>query len=168
MTAGSSADWDKRLNTLHRAWVQVRYHRRRQRFFDRIDKGTKAVTALLGGATVVGAHLKQLEPVLLGPSIALLSLLSLVYTYSDRKQAHKELAEQFAGVVASIELTPEGLESAEEVAKWASDYAKTVGKCPPALKTLTIICEREQSIADGKTPTAKKPGFWATVFCDFF
>lgn len=168
MTAGSSADWDKRLHTLHRAWVQVRYHRRRQRFFDRVDKGTKAVTALLGGATVVGAYVKEWFPPFVGPSIALLSLLSLVYGYSDRKQAHKELAEQFAGVIASIELTPEGMETAEEVAKWASDYAKTVGKCPPALKTLTIICEREQSIADGKAPTVDRPGRVASLFADLF
>lgn len=168
MTPGSNADWDKRLNTLYRAWVQVRYHRRRQRFFDRLDKETKAITALLGGATVVGASLKQWEPVLLGPSIALLSLLSLVYSYSDRKQTHKELAEQFAAIVASIELTPEGMESAEEVAKWASKYAEVVGKCPPALKTLTIICEREQSVAEGKAPTVNEPGRLARLFADYF
>lgn len=167
MTAGSSADWDKRLNTLHRAWVQVRYHRKRQRFFDFLDKGTKAVTALLGGASIVGSQLKEFGS-LVGPSIALLSLVSLVYTYSDRKQTHKELAEQFAGVVASIELTPEGMETAEEVAKWASDYARIVGKCPPALKTLTILCEREQSISDGKMPTVEKPGPVAWLFADFF
>lgn len=166
MTTGVSADWDKRCNTLHRAWVQVRYHRRRQRFFDLIDKGTKAVTALLGGATVVGAALKSFEP-LVGPSIALLSLISLVYGYSDRKQTHKELAEQFAGVVAQIEAVPEGSESPEDVAKWSSDYAKLVGKCPPALKTLTIICEREQSISDGKAPTVDKPFFLNSWVAEF-
>ncbi|CAN7556373.1 hypothetical protein LJR074_004006 [Acidovorax sp. LjRoot74] len=166
MTPGSSGDWEKRLNTLHRAWVQVRYHRRRQRFFDFLDKGTKAITAVLGGASIVGSQLKEVGP-LVGPSIALLSLISLVYTYSDRKQTHKELAEQFAGVVASIELTPESLESAEEVAKWASDYARIVAKCPPALKTLTIICEREQSISDGKRPTVDPPGLLARLFSDF-
>ena len=167
MTTGSSGDWDKRLNTLHRAWVQVRYHRKRQRFFDFLDKGTKAITALLGGASIVGAQLKQFEP-LVGPSIALLSLVSLVYTYSDRKQTHKELAEQFAGVVASIELTPEGLESAEDVAQWSSEYARIVGKCPPALKTLTILCEREQAISDGKMPTVERPGLLARLVSDFF
>jgi hypothetical protein len=166
MTTGSSVDWDKRCNTLHRAWVQVRYHRRRQRFFDQVDKGTKAITAALGGASIVGASLKKLEP-LLGPSIALLSLISLVYGYSDRKQTHKELAEQFAGVVASIEAVPEGAEQGADVARWASEYARLVGKCPPALKTLTIICEREQSISDGKEPTAKEPRFFKRWVADF-
>ncbi|BEU96597.1 hypothetical protein ACDW_23020 [Acidovorax sp. DW039] len=160
-------DWEKRSATLYRAWVQVRYHRRRQRFFDTVDKSSKALTAMLGGASIIGARLKEIEP-LVGPAIALLSLLSLVYVYSDRKQTHKELAEQFAGVIAAIEQTPEGTESPQDVAKWASEYAKVVAKCPPALKTLTIICEQEQSISQGSEPALNQPGLLARMFANFF
>ena len=76
---------------LYKAWVQVRYHRRRQRFFDLIDKATKATTLVLG-ATLFGKHLASLNWVATG--ISALGLMALVFGYGDRKQLHKELAEQ--------------------------------------------------------------------------
>ena len=67
--------WQQRCGLLYKAWVQVRYHRRRQRFFDLADKGTKAATLVLG-ASLFGKHLASLNWVATG--ISALGLMALV------------------------------------------------------------------------------------------
>jgi hypothetical protein len=149
--------WKQRCGLLYKAWVQVRYHRRRQRFFDMVDKGTKATTLLLG-ASLFGKHLETLNWVATG--ISALGLMALVFGYGDRKQLHKELAEQAAGLAASIEdmsvakLTPDG------IAQWAGQYARFCAKAPPPLKTLTLLCEHEQSCMDGHPGHVNRPWLW--------
>lgn len=139
--------WEQRCAVLGKAWVQVRYHRRRQRFFDLVDKLTKSMTVLLG-ASLLGQELKNYLP-FVASAISALGLLALVFGYGDRKQAHKELAEQAANLIASVEIVPAGLLNAGGVAQWGADYARLCAKTPPPLKTLMLICEREQSAADG-------------------
>lgn len=149
--------WKHRCDLLYKAWVQVRYHRRRQRFFDLVDKGSKAMTLILG-ASLFGKHLASLNWVATG--ISALGLMALVFGYGDRKQLHKELAEQAAGLAAAIEELPARALTTEAVAAWAAQFARLCAKAPPALKTLTLLCEREQSIADGHADHVLAPAFW--------
>lgn len=153
----SDHNWTQRCALLYKAWVQVRYHRRRQRFFDLIDKGTKAVTLLLG-ASLFGKHLASVAWV--GTAISGLGALALVFGYGDRKQAHKELAEQAATLVAAIEALPSKQIRSEDIAKWAAEHARFCAKAPPPLKTLTILCEYEQSTLDGFPNHVKLPWAW--------
>lgn len=148
--AAAAADetWAARWDVLHKAWVQLRYHRSRQRFFDLVDKATKAATVLLS-ATLFGQALKEHLPWVAG-AISALGLLALVYTYSDRKQLHKELAESAAKLIGDIEQIPAGALKPALVAGWRADYARLCAKSPPPLKTLTMMCEREQAIAEGQ------------------
>jgi hypothetical protein len=149
--------WAARCKVWHNAWVQVRYHRRRQRFFDLADKVTKSVTVLLG-ASLLGETTKAKLP-LVASAISGLGLLALVFGYGDRKQTHKELAEQCAALLATIENVPASALSAEKVASWSADYLRIVAKAPPPLKTLTLICEREQATADGNPNHVAQPLF---------
>ena len=159
------AIWGQRCGVLHKAWVQLRYQRRRQRFFDLVDKITKSLTVMLG-ASMLGSELKQYLP-LVASAISVLGLLALVFGYGDRKQLHKELAEQAATLIAAIEKVPAGKLSYAQTAEWNSDYARLCAKAPPPLKTLTILCEREQSLADGQKPMVKEPWFYQRWVSDF-
>lgn len=174
-TQGSSADdaekeldaiWGQRCDVLHKAWVQLRYQRRRQRFFDLVDKLTKSLTVLLG-ASLLGSELNKALP-FVASAISGLGLLALVFGYGDRKQLHKELAEQAAALIASIARVPMGRLSADQTAEWASDFARLCAKAPPPLKTLTIICEREQWVADGNTPKGNAPWPHRRIAAHFF
>lgn len=164
--AALDAIWGQRCGVLHKAWVQLRYQRRRQRFFDLIDKGTKSLTVMLG-ASLLGNELKTVLP-FVASAISVLGLLALVFGYGDRKQQHKELAEQAATLIASIERVPAGTLTYAQTAEWNADFARLCAKAPPPLKTLTIICEREQSMADGQTPMVKEPWFHRRWVADFF
>jgi hypothetical protein len=141
------AIWTQRCAVLNKAWVQVRYQRRRQRFFDLVDKLTKSVTVVLG-ASLMGRFFVEWLP-WLATAITSLGLLALVFGYSDRKQQHKDLAEQAAKLVADIELVPMTALGYDKTATWAAEYARLVAKSPPPLKTLTLVCEREQAASEG-------------------
>lgn len=152
-----NAIWRQRCAVLNKAWVQVRYQRRRQRFFDLTDKLTKSVTVVLG-ASLMGQYFVQYLP-WLATAITSLGLLALVFGYGDRKQLHKELAEQAAKLVADIELVPMASLSFEKTAAWAAEYARLVAKSPPPLKTLTLVCEREQAASEGHPEHVKQPNW---------
>lgn len=149
--------WQKRCALLYQAWVQLRYHRKRQRFFDLTDKGTKTVTLVLG-ASLFGEHVASLKWVATG--ISALGLMALVFGYDERKQAHKELADQAAALAAAIEALPARDVSVEATAEWAAQYARLCANAPPQLKTLTLLCEREQSTVDGHPNHIPLPPWW--------
>lgn len=139
--------WAQRCGVLNKTWVQMRYHRRRQRFFDLADKLTKSATVLLG-ASLLGQFLKDWLP-LVASTISALGLLALVFGYGDRKQLHKELAEQAAGLICTIEEVPARKITFCQTAIWSANYIRLCAKAPPPLKTLSILCEYEQANADG-------------------
>ncbi len=152
--ASDDAVWAQRCGLLYKAWVQVRYHRRRQRFFDLLDKGTKALTIAIG-ASLFG---KYLASDIVATAVSALGLMALVFGYGDRKQLHKELAEQAATLAANIEAVPVGRLNSDTTAGWAAEYARFCAKAPPPLRTLTLLCEHEQSILDGHPDHVAKPG----------
>lgn len=159
------AYWALRCGTLRNAWVQVRYHRRRQRFFDMVDKLTKVVTVVLG-ASLMGQYFVDVLPVM-ATAITAVGMLSLIFAYSDRKQQHKELAEQAANLVAAIEQVPVGELTPAKVAEWSAAYARLVAKSPPALKALSLICEQEQDVANGHPNELAAVGFFRRLLADF-
>lgn len=149
----------------NRLYVSYRYHRRRQRFFDLLDKGTKSATVLLG-ASLLGETVRLNIP-LVASGISGLGLLALVFGYSERKQVHKELAEMCMQFVGKIEqATPEQIE-ALTVGEWEAEFARINAKEPPALKTLVIICEHEQAVAEGHKDHIRLPNIVKRILADF-
>lgn len=158
--------WAVRCDVRHKMWVQFRYQRRRQRFWDLADKLTKSATILLG-ALLFGDWLRQRLP-LAASAISGLSVLALIFGYTDRKQLHKELAEQAANLIASIEEVPANLLTSEMTSKWTADFTRYCMKVPPALKTLTVICEHEQATADGNPNFIQLPSIFRRCVAHFF
>lgn len=157
--------WSRRCDVHNRLYVSYRYHRRRQRFFDLLDKGTKSATVLLG-ASLLGETVKLNVP-LIASGISGLGLLALVFGYGERKQTHKELAEMCMQFIGKIEqATPEQIES-PLVGEWEAEFARINTKEPPALKTLVIICEYEQAVSIGHKDHIKLPSLYKRVLADF-
>jgi hypothetical protein len=150
---------------LYKSYVTYRYHRRRQRFFDLADKGTKAATVLLG-ASLLGNFVKDQLPYI-ASAISGLGLMALVFGYSERKQSHKELAELTMQFISKVEeATPDELTDAI-VGKWDAEFARLNSREPPALKTLVIICEHEQSAAIGHPGLIPLPRWYKRLTADF-
>lgn len=139
--------WEQRAALRHRAWCEFRYHRKRERFFDLFDKGTKSITVLLGAA-LFGPKVQQYAA-WVGTAVAAMGLMPLIFNYSDRKRLHQELATDAAGLAQAIEGTPTDKLTAERLADWGAGLAALDGKAPPPLKGLMQLCAQEQGLADG-------------------
>lgn len=157
--------WVRRCDVLYKTNITARYHRRRQRFFDLLDKCTKAATVLLG-ASLLGETVKQHLP-LMASSISALGLMALVFGYGDRKQAHKELAESALQLIAKIEEVPTSLLTDALTTQWLADHSRLNSREPPNLKTLVILCEREQSTANGHPDHVPLPDWHKRVLADW-
>ncbi len=157
MTESEKYLWNKRDTHLHTARVSTLYHRKRERFFDLLDKCTKAAT-VLAGASLLSELVKDHLP-FVAACISGAGLLSLVFGYSDRKQRHRELAESFALLCAEIEEAGEKSFTEAQLDVWAARIWSINAKEPPTLRSLAIICQNEISIADGH-PAAVVPVSW--------
>jgi hypothetical protein len=139
--------WQRRYTLLFTLGVSYCYHRRRQRFFDLVDKCTKAAT-VLAGASLIGALVQGYAP-WLGGLISALGLLSLIFAYSDRKQAHKELGEAFMLLQAQVVAAGPTMFTESQLAGWEADLDRLNAKEPPTLRALVTLCQNEQAIATG-------------------
>lgn len=154
----SEALWARRHRVLFTARVSFSYHRKRQRFYDLLAKGTQAATVLLG-ASLLGEQVKAFLPLVAG-AISGLGLLALVFGYGDRKQAHKELAESYADLQASVEQAGQHNFTDAQLDTWDATLARLNGKETPTLYVLTMLCEHEQCLASGHPSHIALPAWY--------
>lgn len=137
--------WEQRCTLRHHAGSSLRYYRRRQKLFDWLDKLTKILT--IAAATTFLAELIDLRKV--AGSLAFLTLMDLIIGYGDRRNQHQRAGDMAAELLDSIESTPIDRVTTTTAAQWGGMYARLLAYAPPTLKCLKLICEREQSLADG-------------------
>lgn len=140
--------WGKRAEVVYDAMVSYAYHRRRQRFFDLADKLTKSAGALLG-AGVLAKLGGQEVMAYLGALITGLSLTALVFSYSDKKQSHKDLADRFMRLKADIDGKGERDFVEDDIKAWSRELQLLNAQEPPTLATLVTICQNEVNTATG-------------------
>ena len=157
--------WGRRCELLNWAGITYRYHRKRQRFFDVADKLTQAA-AVGGGVAVAGRTLPDSLPAV-GGFIAFTGLLALVYGYGDKRQCHKELAEQAVELSGEINGCPVRSLTEEKVCEWERKRADIDLREPPGLKTLILKCEYEQAVAEGHTSHVAPVPWWRQVHMHF-
>lgn len=168
--AAEDADWrrlyTRRAELLNWAGITYRYHRKRQRFFDWMDKLTQ-VAAVAGGVAVFGKSVSDYLPVV-GAGISITSLLALIYGYSDRRQCHKELAEQSISFSGAIQSTPLCDLDESAVCAWERTRAEIDLREPPNLKTLVSKCEWEQATSEGLPNHVPAPKWYHQAHMHFF
>jgi hypothetical protein len=160
------AVWARRCEMLNWAGITYRYHRKRQRFFDVMDKLTQAA-AVGGGVAVAGRTLPDNLP-LVGGLIAFTGLLALVYGYGDKRQCHKELAEQAIQLAADVQSLPVRQVTEVQLGVWERVRASIDLREPPNLKTLVSKCEWEQALAEGHKDHVARPKWWHEAHMHFF
>ncbi|MBV7460469.1 MULTISPECIES: hypothetical protein [unclassified Acidovorax] len=158
--------WKCRHELLNWAYITYRYHRKRQRFFDVVDKLTQ-VAAVGGGVAVAGKTLTDYLPAV-GGAIAFTGVLALVFGYGDKRQCHKELAELAIQMVGDIASVPVPELSEAVVCAWEKNRTTISLREPASLKTLVAKCEWEQAVAEGHKDHCKQPGFIGQLHMHFF
>ncbi len=157
--------WVRRHELLNWAHITYRYHRKRQWFFDVLEKLTQA--AVVGaGVAVAGKTVVDLLP-LLGGAIVFVGLLSLVFGYADKRQAHKELAQEAMQLVGDIQSAPFDALTESDLCAWQRTRACIDLKEPPNLKTLVAKCEWEQCVSEGHADCAPQVRWWQQAYMHF-
>jgi len=152
-------------NTAYLAKLGFFYQRRRERFFDLLDKYTKALTVLLG-ASLLAEYVQANVPVI-GALVSAIGLMSLVFGYSDRKQVHKSLAEEYAVLLTKIEgVGASYVES--DLNLWQAELQRLNAKEPPTLGTLVVLCQNEIAVAMGQAEFVKSVRWYKSFFANWW
>ncbi|SHH34270.1 hypothetical protein SAMN02745124_00195 [Desulfofustis glycolicus DSM 9705] len=169
--AKSSIDQTKLHDLLFDVRRSVRYHNRRRLFYDRICKGSDALTAIFGSATIItllGSTkvVPPETPMYMAGITAILSVINLVFDTKENARLHHDLARDFITIEKNLiapHLTPEKFAEAE--ARRLDIEAEE----PPVLKVLDLTCHNDLLKAMGyEEEHYYKIGFWRSAFANFF
>ena len=148
--------WYKELFAVQRA---IKYHARRQGFYDFWNNLTNAASILLGAATVAAlAHqlpLAEVLSILFPVVITIVSTLNLVWGTTRRARVHNDLHRRFAELerkmVCMKEIDAQVCRSArgERVAIEADE--------PPTMFVVKVLCHNEVVRANGAGEYFKVP-----------
>ena len=127
----------------------IRYHIRRCRFFDRLNKTTKVLTAFAGSATLISAISKLGDEwtIVFAAFVAIFATIDLVFSTSQSARNYQDLSRRFIQLEKKIyTMKPEDLEAltAERLDIEADE--------PPPLRVLDSICHNELRRAMGFGP----------------
>lgn len=119
----------------------IRYHSRRQAFFETVDRLFTFALLFLGS----GAALSILQDHKAGLAVACISGLKLVFALGVKANRHAQFVKDFT----RLEKRLYGDESAETVAAVTRDRLDIEAAEPPVKRVLDIICHNELLVAMG-------------------
>ena len=149
----------------------VRYHIRRQRFFDRLER-IGALASLAAGSSTVVALLASVDERLVlaaAAATAAAGASAVIFTPGLRARQHNDLAREFISLeqdrVRAGEVTPERL--AELMAR----RLKIEAAEPPILRVLDAMCHNELLTAqggdEGQRASVTRLQRWLANWADF-
>jgi hypothetical protein len=128
----------------------VRYHCRRQQFFDRLDSSTSFANLVLGSAAIV-ALMKdsQLYGVPVAALVTILSSINLVVGYSRKARLHERLAYKFVDLEKKIISINVSDFTEANLAELTAERLNIETEEPPIKVILDSICHNEMLRAEG-------------------
>ena len=150
----------------------VRYHMRRQRFFDRLDRAAALASLMAGSSTVVALLASVGEGLVLAAAAATAAAgaCAAVFMPGRRARQHNDLAREFIGLERDLvgtagDLTPERLAELTD-----RRLAIEAGE-PPILRVLDALCHNELLTAvggsDDQRATVTRLQRWLANWTDF-
>jgi hypothetical protein len=144
----------------------VRYHRRRERFLDRVHHVGAFLTVVGGSATVATALGDMPRAVVwLAAFTAAASAHEIVFQTARRARLYSELARSWIAFEREVRLARPGL-TEEALLKLQDQRLDIEADEPPALRVLDAICNDEMVRAMGY-PDSERSNvtFWQRAFC---
>jgi hypothetical protein len=168
--------WARRYQTLHRIQLAVRYHGKRERFFDGSDRFLTAFTALAAtsaisvlaqrafqqAATAGSASPTWLE-LTLGAMTALFAMVAMVYAPGIKARMHGQLGSDFRKLWADCIAAGEDWK-AEQCDSFAARVLQIEVGEPPTLAALVTQCENEIAVAEGQPDRIRVLGRWRSFW----
>lgn len=145
-------DWNRRYLVLNQIQLSVLYHRKRERFFDSLERLMQAVvtaSATGGVALLLAAQSDKTFELWFMATTAAVSMIQLAYAPGAHAKQHAQLATEFhnlwaEGIAIGEEWTP------EECNTLQSRALKIGAAEPPQLGAVVVLCENEIAMAAGQ------------------
>ena len=147
--ANESRLWNLRHDVLYRAELSSLYHQKRERFFELLDKSTKAVSVFGGSAALVNAS-APLVIVYLAAIITFFSVAALVFGFSEKARRHSELKRRYRILIAEIMACGEDDFDDQNIRVWNEKLFMIEAEEPPTLSMLVRACQNEMAQAVGQ------------------
>lgn len=144
--AQADHSWALRHDTLYRCQLSTRYHRRRERFFDWMDRATSAV-ALIGGSAAFAAAAETNVVKLAAVAVTGTAAISLVFGFADKARRHAALAESYKRIEAEILRAGDYDYTERQINAWRARIAETEAGEPPVLRPLVVLCQNDIAAA---------------------
>lgn len=138
--------WAQRHQVLYRCQLSTRYHRRRERFFDWMDRATNAVALIAGSAAFAGAANPQSVQIA-AVAVTGAAAFSLVFGFADKARRHSALAEGYKRTEADVFRAGDYDFTEAQLNGWRARIAEIEAGEPPALRPLVVLCQNDIAVA---------------------
>ncbi len=145
MDTENDSAWAAQHALLYQIQMTRLYHQKRERFFALLDRWSKAL-ALISGTAVFSSLLSSPEAKsIAGLLVSLVTLPSLVFSWSDKSRLHNELASEYARIEADI--LKEGILEWKSIHQFRAQVTTIGTKEPHSLSALIRQCQNELALA---------------------
>jgi hypothetical protein len=132
--------WGERRYVKYRVELNVRYHRKRERFFALCDRWSKA-GSLIAGTAAFSTLLPSAEAKsIAGLVVALSAMPALVLAWGDKARLHADLAQKFLVLEAEIVRLGKRKFTEDQLNDWHARVLGIETSEPQALSVLEAIC----------------------------
>ena len=166
MNEWSDSNWELRHEIIQKCRISALYHRKRERFFALCDKLSVSLSLIAGASATTDLLGTADAKAIAGAVVVLVTMPSIVFSWTDKARLHGLLASKFIALEADIE----GSGVLEEAAlhKFKERALKLDMEEPAQLSALTRICQNELSFASGNESNMKEIKFIERKFAHFF
>lgn len=140
--------WKAQYELTYLCQMSRLYHQKRERFFALLDRFSKAFSLLSGTAAFSSLLATPESKALAGLAVALFTLPSLVFAWSDKARLHGELAAMYAHIES--EIAAEGTLEWHRIDAFKARVLALDAKEPPSLSALVRLCQNELALAAGQ------------------
>lgn len=150
-------EWNERHRLVEIVQMNCLYHRRQERFLAGLDRWSRALALIAGGAAASALLVGDTAKAWAGFAVACVTLPSLVFAWSDRARLHAELAAEYTHLEADIEAA--GILTWAQIDAYKARMVTIGAKEPPEMASLLVSCQNELAIAANQ-PGKVRPLDW--------
>lgn len=158
--------WAQRGDRLSRVQLSSLYHRKREWFFDALDKSIKAIAVISASSA--------LTPLVTGDGVLAVQFfivttgtIALVLDFSERARKHSDLAVRYAQVERDIASAGEIDFTTEDIRRWTVALYETQSAETATLRGLVQLCQDELDAAKGDKVPQENFAFWRRFSAHF-
>ena len=166
MNEWSDSNWELRHEIIQKCRISALYHRKRERFFALCDKLSVSLSLIAGASATTDLLGTADAKAIAGAVVVLVTMPSIVFSWTDKARSHAVLASKFIALEADIEGS--GVLDEQALSKFKEQALKLDMEEPPQLSALTRICQNELSFASGNTSNMTEISFLKRKFAHFF